>query len=172
MQAALDALLAHPYYGGHIDENRVAGLGVSAGGATVFAVLGARLMGNLDFSNPRFKAGAGHWPYLSGSLWAGSETRVNRPFLGVSGTLDTNASLEENRQALKRSSAPAYLVALDGESHWVSQGAQIKAVTWTDLFFRAYLLDEPGAAEVLADTGSVSGAKPVDHLKVYREPGP
>jgi hypothetical protein len=76
LQAALDALLAHPDYRGHVDPARVAGFGTSLGAESLLLFAGAQL--TTDFlphlqsaqvmNDARLRAIAGYVPYFGQRL--------------------------------------------------------------------------------------------------------
>jgi dienelactone hydrolase len=175
LKAALDKLEKDPVYAPHLDFERIGAVGVSAGGCTVFTLAGGMPEGNIDLAVPLIKAAVGHWPVLGGGWW-GKEAlwgkdfegvaNMQTPFLALNGTKDDVAPVSNADAALVHAPGVKIGVALDGERHGVSAGAQKKAMTWTLLFLDAFVKGDTNARETLAKLDSVRGKKPADSVRV------
>lgn len=170
---ALDVLLAHEDFSGHIDVNRIGGLGESYGGATMLALLGAKrvnpdipsVISNtlLDLqTDARIKAAASVVPYagaspysMFGSGGTGAAT-VDRPFLANSGTADTVAEYSKIQEVFENLSGDKYLVAYEGQGHDLTEGANVDSSTWMKLFMDAKVKGDADAIETLGRISSVS----------------
>ena len=111
ISAALDLVLAHPQWQGHIDETQIGGFGASMGGETMMLLGGAGLTTSyFDIGSswkqvthdPRIKAAVGYVPYFGQPILPafGRDQHgldgINLPFLGISGTADTTAPIRES----------------------------------------------------------------------------
>jgi len=173
VKSALDVLLAHEDFAGHIDVERIGGMGESFGGATMLALLGAKKV-NPDVASviannllqlqtdSRIKAAATIVPYAGAGVYSifgnGSTgvATVDRPFLANSGTADTVADYSKIQDVFNNLSGDKYLVAYQGETHDFTEGANVDASTWMKLFMDAKVKGDADAIETLSRISSVS----------------
>jgi predicted dienelactone hydrolase len=172
ISAALDLVLAHPQWQGHIDAARIGGFGASMGGETMMLLGGAGLTTSyfdLGLSwNPvtrdlRIKAAVGYVPYF-GQPFLPAFGRdqdglygINLPFLGISGTADTTAPINEVEIGMSRLTGTRRLVALAGVTHGFDNVSTFDIFTWTLTFLDAEVRGNPAAQEQLSTMGSVAG---------------
>ncbi len=172
LKAMLDTLLADPGYAIGIDSDRIVGFGASLGGEAMALLLGARLTTSvgLDCSDPvhdpRIKAAVGYvpfagYPFLPAFCDAQSgASGVDRPFLAISGTLDTTAPLGMALEAANRFQSSRYLVELIGGKHELRPEDVGDLFTWTLTFLDAYVpnpLDPTAMARFIKMNGVVGG---------------
>ena len=106
ISAALDLVLAHPQWQGHIDATQIGGFGASMGGETMMLLGGAGLTTsypglswNQVTRDPRIKAAVGYVPYFGQPFLPafGRDQHgldgITLPFLGIGGTADTTAPI-------------------------------------------------------------------------------
>jgi predicted dienelactone hydrolase len=172
ISAALDLVLAHPQWQGHIDATRIGGFGASMGGETMMLLGGAGLTTSyLDIGlswkqvtrDPRIKAAVGYVPYFGqpvlpafGRDQAGLDG-IDLPFLGISGTADTTAPMREVEIGMSRLAGTRRLVALSGVEHGFDIASTDDIFTWTLTFLDAEVRGIPSAQEQLSTMGSVAG---------------
>jgi dienelactone hydrolase len=173
LRATLDYLLQHPDFASAIDATRIGVSGASAGGHTVAAALGG-----IDPSgivptgfDARIKAGVGLVPFLGGSMgiwpfkmdaWLFGQDHaglreVQRPFLAIYGEKDSNVPPEGVEAGVRAMRGSTVAVRLNGESHGLSDAANIDSRAWELLFFDAWLKDDASARRKLRSAESVSG---------------
>jgi predicted dienelactone hydrolase len=147
----LDKLLADPGYAPGIDVDRIGGFGASLGGEAMATLTGARLSTsiNLDCNDsihdPRVKAVVGYVPFAGYSFLpafcAGQSGAkgVNRPYLAISGTLDTTAPMGMSSEAVDQFQSSRFIVEfVDGKHELRPQDAST-LMYWTVTFLDAYL---------------------------------
>jgi predicted dienelactone hydrolase len=172
ISAALDLMLAHPQWQGHIDSTRIGGFGASMGGETMMLLGGGGLTTSyfdvgLSWQqvtrDPRIKAAVGYVPYFGqpvlpafGRLQHGLDG-IDLPFLGISGTADTTAPIREVEIGMSRLTGTRRLVALSGVPHGFDLASTDDIFTWTLTFLDAEVNGNPAAQELLSTMGSVAG---------------
>ena len=172
ISAALDLVLAHPQWQGHIDPTQIGGFGASMGGETMMLLGGAGLTTSyfdLGLSwnpvtrDPRIKAAVGYVPYF-GQPFLPAFGRdqdgldgINLPFLGISGTADTTAPIREVEIGMSRLTGTRRLVALAGVTHGFDNTSTFDIFTWTLTFLDAMVRGIPAAQQQLSTMGSVAG---------------
>jgi len=170
ISAALDLMLAHPQWQGHIDATQVGGFGASMGGETMMLLGGAGLTtsypglssGQVTF-DPRIKAAVGYVPYF-GQPFLPAFGRdqdglvgINLPFLGISGTADTTAPIREVEIGISRLTGTRELVALSGVTHGFDITSTNDIFTWTLTFLDAEVRGNLTAKKQLSTMASVAG---------------
>ena len=181
ISAALDLVLAHPQWQGHVDATRVGGFGASMGGETMMLLGGARLTTSyFDIGgsmkqvtrDPRIKAAVGYVPYFGQPVLPAfgrgqhGLDGITLPFLGISGTADTTAPISEVEIGMKRLTGTRRLVALSGVSHGFDNASTNDIFTWALTFLDAEVRGTPAAKERLSTMGSVAGGGD-DHVVLY-----
>ena len=172
ISAALDLLLAHPQWQGHLDATRIGGFGASMGGETMMLLGGAGLTTSyFDLGSSwkqvthdlRIKAAVGYVPYFGqpvlpafGRLQHGLDG-IDLAFLGISGTADTTAPISEVEIGVSRLTGTRRLVALAGVTHGFDNTSTFDIFTWTLTFLDAEVRANPAAQEQLSTMGSVAG---------------
>jgi predicted dienelactone hydrolase len=172
ISAALDLVLAHPQWQGHVDPTRIGGFGASMGGETMMLLGGAGLttsyfdLGlswNRVTRDPRIKAAVGYVPYF-GQPFLPAFGRdqdglagIDLPFLGISGTADTTAPIIETEIGMSRLTGTRELVALSGVKHGFDNASTFDIFTWTLMFLDAEVRGNPATQEQLSTMGSVAG---------------
>ncbi|NJD62153.1 MAG: hypothetical protein FIA93_05470 [Deltaproteobacteria bacterium] len=170
ISAALDLLLVHPQWQGHIEPTRIGGFGASMGGETLMLLGGAGLTSSypgLDVSqvthDPRIKAAVGYVPYFGQpflpafGLDEHGLDGVTLPFLGISGTADTTAPIVVTEIGMSRLSGTRELVALAGVTHGFDFASTNDIFTWTLMFLDAEVRGNPVTKEQLQTMASVAG---------------
>ncbi len=170
ISAALDLVLAHPQWQGHLDATRIGGFGASMGGETMMLLGGAGLTSSYpDLSwtrityDPRIRAAVGYVPYFGQPFlpaFGGDERGldgVTLPFLGISGTADTTAPIIETEIGMSRLAGTRELVALSGVSHGFDLASTNDIFTWTLTFLDAEVRGNPAAKMQLSTMASVAG---------------
>ncbi len=166
-----DRLLGDPGFTAGINANLIGGFGASLGGEAMALLLGARLTTSIDqrcsdtAQDPRIKAAVAFVPYAGYSFLpafcSGQEgaAGVNRPFLALSGTLDTTAPLGMMEQAMERFGSSRYLVELVGGKHEFRPEDAGDLFTWMITFFDAYLQADSFAKARFIRMQSVVGGR-------------
>lgn len=173
LRAMTDVLLAHPGYSQAIDADRIGGFGASMGGQAMAHLLGARITASIGLAcretvqDPRIKAAFAYVPY-SGQSWLpafcddqrGAEG-VTRPFMAMTGSLDTTAPEKLSEQAVHRMKGSRYMVSLLGGEHELRTEDAGDLFTWMLTFFNAYLdvRADPGAMARLIKMAQVQGGR-------------
>jgi len=172
ISAALDLVLAHPQWQGHIDVTQIGGFGASMGGETMMLLGGAGLTTSyFDFGlswnqvtrDPRIKAAVGYVPYFGQPFLPafGRDQHgldgINLPFLGISGTADTTAPIIETKIGMSRLTGTRRLVALSGVQHGFDLASTNDIFTWTLTFLDAEVRGNPATQKQLSTMGSVAG---------------
>lgn len=183
VKTAIDQILAHPDFEGHIDAARIGGAGESFGGATMMALLGAKKV-NPDFISiafgtlitttvdTRILAASTIVPYAGQGLYsifgnngAGAAT-IDRPFMANSANGDTVTEYSKIQSVIDTIPGVKYLVEYDGEEHSMSDGAFADAYTWTKLFLDAFIKQDATAVEQLSRIRSANGSGKDSLVKV------
>ena len=171
ISAALDLVLAHPQWQGHVDATRIGGFGASMGGETMMLLGGAGLTTSYSpglswkqvTRDPRIKAAVGYVPYFGQPILPafGRDQHgldgITLPFLGISGTADTTAPICEVEIGMSRLTGTRRLVALAGVTHGFDNTSTNDIFTWTLTFLDAEVRGNPAAQEQLSTMGSVAG---------------
>ena len=172
ISAALDLVLAHPQWQGHIDATRIGGFGASMGGETMMLLGGAGLTTSyFDIGSswkqvtrdPRIKAAVGYVPYFGQPFLPafGRDQHgldgINLPFLGISGTADTTAPIIEVEIGMSRLTGTRRLVALSGVTHGFDLTSTDDIFTWTLTFLDAMVRGNPATQQQLSTMASVAG---------------
>lgn len=186
VKVALDTLLADAAFVGHIDSNRIGGLGRSFGGATMLSLLGAKRV-NPDaisvFTNsllettvdPRIVAAATIVPYAGKDLYSlfgsggGGAASVDRPFMINIGNADEATDYSKVQAVAEQIPGTKYLVQYEGEKHEMSTEATNDAFAWMKVFLDANVKKDVAAVDLLSRVGSASGAGS-DTLVAVTEP--
>jgi len=170
ISAALDLVLAHPQWQGHIDATQIGGFGASMGGETMMLLGGAGLTTSYPglssdqvTSDTRIKAAVGYVPYFGqpflpafGDDQEGLDG-INLPFLGISGTADPIAPISETKSGMSRLTGTRELVALSGVKHEFDPDSTIDIFTWTLTFLDAEVRGNLATQEQLSTMESVAG---------------
>lgn len=172
ISAALDLVLAHPQWQGHIDETKIGGFGASMGSETMLLLAGAGLTTSyLDLGDSwkqvthdtRIKAAVGYVPYFGqpilpafGHDQDGLEG-INMPFLGISGTADTVAPIREAEIGISRLTGTRELVELSGVEHEFDPASTNDIFTWALMFLDAELHGNLTTKSQLSTMASVAG---------------
>jgi predicted dienelactone hydrolase len=170
ISAALDLVLAHPQWQGHIDATRIGGFGASMGGETMMLLGGAGLTTsypglswNQVTRDLRIKAAVGYVPYFGQPFLPafGRDQHgldgINLPFLGISGTADTTAPIIETEIGMSRLTGTRELVALSGVTHGFDVASTNDILTWTLTFLDAEVRGKTATQKQLSTMGSVAG---------------
>ena len=170
ISAALDLVLAHPQWQGHIDATQIGGFGASMGGETMMLLGGAGLTSsypglswNQVTRDPRIKAAVGYVPYFGQPFLPafGRDQHgldgINLPFLGISGTADTTAPIIVTEIGMSRLTGTRELVALSGVEHGFDLASTNDIFTWTLTFLDAEVRGNPATQKQLSTMGSVAG---------------
>jgi predicted dienelactone hydrolase len=170
ISAALDLVLAHPQWQGHIDATQIGGFGASMGGGTMMLLGGAGLTTsypglswNQVTRDPRIKAAVGYVPYFGQPFLPafGRDEHgldgINLPFLGISGTADTTAPIIETKIGMSRLTGTRELVALSGVQHGFDLASTNDIFTWTLTFLDAEVRGNLATQKHLSTMGSVAG---------------
>ena len=169
--AALDLVLAHPQWQGHIDNTQIGGFGASMGGETMMLLGGAGLTtsytdlsSNQVTHDPRIKAAVGYVPYFGQPILLPAFGRdqhgldgIDLPFLGISGTADTTAPISETKLGMSRLTGTRELVALSGVEHGFDLASTNDIFTWTLTFLDAEVRGNPATKMQLSTMASVAG---------------
>ncbi len=179
ISAALDLLLAHPQWQGHIDTTQIGGFGASMGGETMMLLGGAGLTSSYPglgwtrvTSDPRIKAAVGYVPYFGQPFLPAfgwdehGLDGVTLPFLGISGTADTTAPILETEIGMSRLAGTRELVALAGVTHGFDLASTNDIFTWTLTFLDAEVRGNPAARNQLTTMASVAGGGD-DYVVIY-----
>jgi predicted dienelactone hydrolase len=185
ISAALDLVLAHPQWEGHIDNTQIGGFGASMGGETMMLLGGAGLTTSyFDIGsswNPvtrdlRIKAAVGYVPYFGqpvlpafGRLQHGLDG-ITLPFLGISGTADTTAPISEVEIGMSRLTGTRRLVALSGVTHGFDNTSTNDIFTWTLTFLDAMVRGNPATKNQLLTMASVAGGGDDSVVIFYNNP--
>jgi predicted dienelactone hydrolase len=170
ISAALDLVLAHPQWQGHIDATQIGGFGASMGGETMLLLGGAGLTTsypglswNPVTRDPRIKAAVGYVPYF-GQPFLPAFGRdqdgldgIHLPFLGISGTADTTAPIIVTEMGMSRLAGTRELVALSGVEHGFDLASTNDIFTWTLMFLDAEVRGNLATRIQLSTMGSVAG---------------
>lgn len=170
--AALDLVLAHPQWEGHLDETQIGGFGASMGGETMLLLGGAGLTTSFfDLGSSweqialdeRILAAVGYVPYFGqpvlpafGQDQDGLEG-IDLPFLGISGTADTTAPITEAEDGISRLAGTRRLVALSGVTHEFDEEWAGDIFTWALTFLDAEVRGDQEAIDRFSTMGSVEG---------------
>jgi len=170
ISAALDLVLAHPQWQGHIDATQIGGFGASMGGETMMLLGGAGLTTSYPglssdqvTSDTRIKAAVGYVPYFGqpflpafGDDQEGLDG-INLPFLGISGTADPIAPISETKSGMSRLTGTRELVALSGVKHEFDPDSTNDIFTWTLTFLDAEVRGNLATQKQLSTMKSVAG---------------
>ncbi|MFA6147031.1 MAG: hypothetical protein WC899_02350 [bacterium] len=172
ISAALDLVLAHPQWQGHIDATRIGGFGASMGGETMLLLGGAGLTTSyFDIGGSwrqvtrdlRIKAAVGYVPYFGQAVLPAfgrgqhGLDGIDLPFLGISGTADTTAPISETEIGMSRLTGTRELVALSGVTHGFDVASTNDILTWTLMFLDAEVRGNPTTKQQLSTMASVAG---------------
>jgi predicted dienelactone hydrolase len=172
ISAALTLVLEHPQWKDHLDGAQIGGFGASMGGETMLLLGGAGLTTSyFDIGasweqvtyDPRIKAAAGYVPYFGQpvlpAFGRGQQglDGVDLPFLGISGTADRTAPIEEAEIGISRLSGTRRLVALSGVDHGFDVALENDIYTWVLTFLDATVREDPAAIRLFSTMGSVAG---------------
>ena len=170
MKRALDYLLNRQGYAGRINTAQIGGFGASLGGEAMLLSMGAHLTQSYPSlsSRPveqdsRIKAAVGYVPYTGQSFLPafGNDQRgadyVTRPFLALSGTIDTTAPIKLAEQAVNRLKGSRYLVALSDVPHGYHPEYAPDVFTWTLTFLDAHVKGDRAALDKLVRMSHVEG---------------
>ncbi len=185
VKTAIDKILADANFSSHIDTNRIGGMGESYGGATMLALLGAKVIYPEPSSvflntlrnttvDSRIKAAATYVPYMGkdfysnfGNKSTGTQS-VDKPFMANSSNSDEQTDYTKVQLGIANIPGIKYLVEYDAELHGMSAGAQQDTYTWIKIFLDAYIKEDAEAIDVLSRIKSVN-ASGKDSLVVFPE---
>lgn len=158
LKATVDAMLAHPDFGPHINPNQIGGFGGSMGGASMTWLLGAWVTdGFFNYSahptvqDPRIKAVVGYVPYAGENFLPAfgdqnsTARNVTTPYLAITGTADTVAPMGRMVQAMNLFQNSRYMVALTGVPHGYDSSYAGDVFGWTIPFLDAYVKGDASA---------------------------
>ena len=169
VSAAIDLMLAHPQWRGHVDATQIGGFGGSMGGETMMLMGGAGLTTSIGLSwtqvtvDPRLKAAVGYVPYFGQPFLPafGRDQHgldgVTLPYLAISGTADTTAPFVVTEQGMGRLAGTRELVALVGVKHGFDVASTNDIYTWSLTFLDAQVRGNPAARQQLSTMASVAG---------------
>ncbi len=189
VRAALDHVLAHPHYAGHIDAQRIGATGSSAGGLTVLTLLGGRnpARPGLSLADERIKAGFGTVPFAGFGMAAARDmglppggtpnfwnfgfdfaglAAAKRPWFAVSGELDRNVPAADVLAAARAMGGPAWVVEMKGQTHGLNEAADAEARGWEAAFFDAHLRDDAVARALLRSGATPAGPDAVGRMRL------
>ncbi len=174
IKAAIDKLQNDSDFASHINFEKVGGIGTSYGGTTMMALTGAKVLG-MDYvsfmtgklketvQDNRIKAIATIVPYMGDNFYKlfgndcqGVET-LSAPILINAAKNDDVASFDIIEKCFKKIPTDKYLVAYENESHTMSTGAMIDAITWSKVFLDAYTKDNNESISILNNATNVEG---------------
>jgi len=182
ISAALNLLLAHPQWQGHVDATQIGGFGASMGGETMMLLGGAGLTSSAGLSwskvtfDPRIKAAVGYVPYFGQPFLPafGRDEHgldgVALPFLGISGTADTTAPISETAIGMSRLTGTRELVALSGVKHGFDVASTDDIYTWTLSFLDAEVRGNAATQKQLSTMASVAGGGDDSVVIFYNRP--
>jgi predicted dienelactone hydrolase len=182
VSAALDLMLAHPQWQGHIDATQIGIFGASMGGETAELLGGAGLTSSAGMSwqqvifDPRIKAAVGYVPYFGQTFLPafGRDEHgldgVTLPFLGISGTADTTAPIAETEIGMSRLAGTRELVALAGVKHEFDIPSTNDIYTWTFVFLDAEVRGNANSRQQLSTMASVAGGGDDSVVLFYNGP--
>ena len=179
IQQAIDKLLMRSQFSQYINHEQIGGLGVSFGGATVFALTGGRFSGWNDNAltktaqDPRIKSAVGLSPFFGyqpttpisgpslpmfGADGQGGK-HLKQPYMAISGTEDTIATWEASYNVMSHAAQNnnAYLIGLDGAEHFFNEDQFKKSLSWALTFLNAHVLLKAEAIKTLAKLNSIKG---------------
>lgn len=158
LKATVDAMLAHPDFGPHINPNMIGGFGASMGGASMTWLLGASVTDGFVSHNahptvqdPRIKAAVGYVPFAGESFLPAfgednlTAMNVNTPYLAISGTADIVAPMDRMEQAMNLFQNSHYMVALTGVQHGYESNYAGDIFGWVIPFLDAYVKGDVNA---------------------------
>lgn len=170
ISAALDLVLAHPQWQGHIDATQIGGFGASMGGETMMLLGGAGLTTsypglswNQVTRDTRIKAAVGYVPYFGQPFLPAfghdedGLDGINLPFLGISGTADPIAPISETKSGMSHLTGTRELVALSGVKHEFDPDSTNDIFTWTLTFLDAEVGGNLATQKQLSTMKSVAG---------------
>jgi hypothetical protein len=172
VSALLDHLLADSNFGPAIDVERIGMSGSSFGGCTTLAVIGGGCFSSsLVPSDSRFRAGFGIVPYVGGYVNPfgasfNALAGVKCPFFAVYAQNDKNALKAYIEAALPKIQGTCAGVILAGETHGLSDAANVEAQTYEIYFFNSWLRDDKNAMATLYGDMTVEGG--VDDTRTYQ----
>lgn len=183
IKKALDKLILDSKFSKHINAEQIGGIGVSFGGATLFALMGGKISGweNEPFINTeqdsRIKSAVGISPFFGnryipmfGAKGQGGSS-LKQPYMAISGTKDSiarwNKSVNAISQAVKQQDA--YLIGLEKAKHSLNESEANDAQTWALLFLKSYLLSSTEDQQTLSRLRYVSDSGK-DFLAIEPQP--
>ena len=146
-----DRLLDDGSYAIGIDRDRIGGFGASLGGEAMAHLVGAKITSSLadgcdeTEQDNRLRAVVTYVPYTGHSfLPAFCKSQegarfVNKPYLGIAGTFDTTAPINQTERAVNNMGSSRYLVELVGGMHELRPQDAGDVLTWMVTFLNAYL---------------------------------
>ena len=154
IKKALDTLLSDSQFSEHINQEQIGGIGVSFGGATLFALSGGKVSGwkkeptiNTE-QDSRIKASVGISPFFGsryipmfGTNGQGG-SYLKQPYMAISGTSDSVALWKRSVNVISKAAEQqdAFLIGMEKAQHSLKEGEANDARTWALLFLKSYLL--------------------------------
>ena len=184
MDLALDQVLAHPDFVGHVDPQRIGAFGASLGAESAMLLTGARLTTTLGQSSqsvlkdPRISAVVGYVPYFGQKFYPAfgrdqnGLSGITVPFLGIAGTADTTAPIDVTEEGVRRLGGSRTLVALNGVQHGFDVASTQDIFTWSLIFLQAHVQNDPLWRARLARMEKVAGGGDDRTLIDYTAPSP
>lgn len=171
LTATIDYLLEHSDFKNSIDPVRIGGVGISLGGTTMLALMGAEIIGPdmLDMRNTatdkRLTAAANIVPFMGqkylfpvfGLHNQGCQD-IHLPYLAYSSSADHVSDIDMVKSILKTKPGSHYLVQIEGEDHWLSDEAVDNGFKWVLAFLDAHLKGDPQAGEILVLDNSINSS--------------
>ena len=184
LSSMLTAVVEHPDYRDHVDQQNVGGFGASLGGESMLLMGGAALTTSIGQSSnrvledARLKAAVGYVPYFGIDVYPafGRDLKgldgVTLPYLALSGTADTTAPISVTERGVRRLSNTHQLVALEGVEHGFDTRFTDDIFSWALAFFAGQLGNDPVARATSARMTSIAGGGD-DRLRLdYIAPSP
>jgi hypothetical protein len=175
--ALTDRLLADPNYSAGINRDQIGGFGASMGGEAMLHLMGAKITSTIGLTcsnaptDSRIKAAVGYVPYAGQTFLPqfcdqqSGVDGIDKPFLALSGNIDTTAPIKLVDSALRRMKGPRYLVELEGVPHEFKAEYAGDLLTWMVTFFRAHLQGDRASMDKLTRMNTVQGG-PADHVRL------
>jgi Repeat of unknown function (DUF5648)/Platelet-activating factor acetylhydrolase, isoform II len=184
LSSMLTAMVEHPDYRDHVDQQNVGGFGASLGGESLLLMGGAALTtsigqaSNRVLQDARVKAAVGYVPYFGIDVYPafGRDLKgldgVTLPYLAISGTADTTAPISVAERGMRRLSNTHQLVALQDVKHGFDARFTDDIFSWALAFLNGQLGNDAVARATSARMTAIAGGGD-DRLRLdYIAPSP